>query len=387
MTLVACLRVAFARRSSLRHLRDGVPLGFCGASLSRSQCELSAAPAGAQGVARTRSRKIRKDVDAPAQLSAPARAQLPCPDAHRRDHRLATGRPSRSSSSRRRPRRRPSSSSRPRARCASWSPTSSRSPTAPAARPARARSRSPRRSRTSSGFETMAHLSCVGETREGLAATLDRIAEAGIENVFALRGDPPRGRGGLRPARGRPRQRRRAGRVHLGGLGLHDRRRLLPRGPPRGPRPRHRPRLPEDEGRLRRLLPDHPALLRQPGLLRLRRRGAGAGDRGADPRRRHPGRQLRPDEADLRPLRRLDPGPAGSRVRRGRTATSGPSSSSASPTPPSSAPSCCSPGAPGIHFYALNRAPATRAVLGALRAARPWERGGGDDDMTGATAD
>ena len=43
------------------------------------------------------------------------------------------------------------------------------------------------------GFETMAHLSCVGETAEGLAATLDRIAAAGIENVFALRGDPPRG--------------------------------------------------------------------------------------------------------------------------------------------------------------------------------------------------
>ncbi len=43
------------------------------------------------------------------------------------------------------------------------------------------------------GFETMAHLSCVGETREGLAATLDRIEAAGIENVFALRGDPPRG--------------------------------------------------------------------------------------------------------------------------------------------------------------------------------------------------
>lgn len=43
------------------------------------------------------------------------------------------------------------------------------------------------------GLETMAHLSCVGETTEGLAATLDRIAAAGIENVFALRGDPPRG--------------------------------------------------------------------------------------------------------------------------------------------------------------------------------------------------
>jgi methylenetetrahydrofolate reductase (NADPH) len=31
-------------------------------------------------------------------------------------------------------------------------------------------------------------------------------------------------------------------------------------------------------------------------------------------------------------------------------------------------------GAPGIHFYALNRAPGTRAVLSALRASRPWER-------------
>jgi methylenetetrahydrofolate reductase (NADPH) len=43
------------------------------------------------------------------------------------------------------------------------------------------------------GIEAMAHLSCVGSTRQELAEILDGMAAAGIENVLALRGDPPRG--------------------------------------------------------------------------------------------------------------------------------------------------------------------------------------------------
>jgi methylenetetrahydrofolate reductase (NADPH) len=49
------------------------------------------------------------------------------------------------------------------------------------------------------GIEVMAHLSCVGETREGLSSILDRFAEIGVENVLALRGDPPRGESEFTP--------------------------------------------------------------------------------------------------------------------------------------------------------------------------------------------
>ncbi len=43
------------------------------------------------------------------------------------------------------------------------------------------------------GLEAMAHLTCVSHTREEIAAVLDRLAAAKVENVLALRGDPPKG--------------------------------------------------------------------------------------------------------------------------------------------------------------------------------------------------
>src|SRR5215210_3025190 len=43
------------------------------------------------------------------------------------------------------------------------------------------------------GLEAMAHFTCVGATVDELRAMLDKMRDAGIENVLALRGDPPQG--------------------------------------------------------------------------------------------------------------------------------------------------------------------------------------------------
>lgn len=43
------------------------------------------------------------------------------------------------------------------------------------------------------GIEAMAHLTCVGSTRDELAEVIDKLGEAGVRNILALRGDPPKG--------------------------------------------------------------------------------------------------------------------------------------------------------------------------------------------------
>ncbi len=49
------------------------------------------------------------------------------------------------------------------------------------------------------GIEAMAHLSCVGATRDELSAVIADMRQAGIDNILALRGDPPSGEDDWKP--------------------------------------------------------------------------------------------------------------------------------------------------------------------------------------------
>src|SRR5262249_20123782 len=58
------------------------------------------------------------------------------------------------------------------------------------------------RLRRQAGIEAVAHLTCVGSTRDMLSDLLDQIEALEIENVLALRGDPPRGETTFQPVGG-----------------------------------------------------------------------------------------------------------------------------------------------------------------------------------------
>jgi methylenetetrahydrofolate reductase (NADPH) len=58
------------------------------------------------------------------------------------------------------------------------------------------------RAREKLGMEAMAHVTCVGSTRDMLGSILGDAARSGIENILALRGDPPRGETSFAPVAG-----------------------------------------------------------------------------------------------------------------------------------------------------------------------------------------
>src|SRR5918999_818422 len=181
------------------------------------------------------------------------------------------------------------------------------------------------------GIEAMAHLSCVGEPRERLIEILEQIEAAGVENVLALRGDPPRGQTEWRP--------------HPGGL--HYSVELI----------RLITQLFFDNELYFDFVEDARAagisVPIVPGIMPITNYGqikrftemCGASIPGELERELN-GRADDPEAvAEL--------GVAYATLQ-------------------------CSDllarGAPGVHFYTLNRSPSTRAILAALRAAHPWTR-------------
>jgi methylenetetrahydrofolate reductase (NADPH) len=225
------------------------------------------------------------------------------------------------------------------------------------------------------GFETMAHLSCVGETTEGLARTLDRIAAAGIENVFALRGDPPRGQqdfeqpeGGLGSAAELAAFISERWDFTIGGACF----------------PEVHPEAPDLETDLAYLKTKVEAgasfLITQlffdnhvyfDFVAAARRKGIDAPIlAGVIPVASFAQTKRICDlcDASIPPL-----------LEEAFRSAGGDERIEFELGVAYAAQQCAElllAGAPGIHFYALNRAPATRAVLAALRASRPWERGG-----------
>ncbi len=234
------------------------------------------------------------------------------------------------------------------------------------------------------GLETMAHLSCVGETAEGLAGTLDRIAAAGIENVFALRGDPPRGEtdfvqpeGGLGSAAELAAFIKAGWDFAIGGA-------CFPEVHPEAPD------LDTDLSYLKTKVDSGAGFL----ITQLFFDNsvyfdfvAAAREAGIDV----------PILAGVIPVASfaqtkricdLCDASIPPRLEAAFAAAGGDEKAEFELGVAFAAQQCSElllAGVPGIHFYALNRAPATRAVLGALRASRPWERTrAGEGTLTGS---
>jgi methylenetetrahydrofolate reductase (NADH) len=223
------------------------------------------------------------------------------------------------------------------------------------------------------GFETMAHLSCVGESAEGLTKTLGQVAEAGIENIFALRGDPPRGEGDFeQPEGGLGSAAELAAFISadwdfaIGGA-------CFPEVHPEAPD------LDTDLTYLKTKVESGAGFL----ITQLFFDNSVYFDFVAAARAKGIGVPILAGVipvasfAQTKRICELCDATIPPRLEEAFRACRGDERAEFELGVAYAAQQCAElliAGVPGIHFYALNRAPATRAVLGALRASRPWER-------------
>ena len=229
----------------------------------------------------------------------------------------------------------------------------------------------------------MAHFTCVGATVEDLRAALDQMRDAGIDNVLTLRGDPPRGETEFVPTEGglatRPSSRSSRPAATTSALSAPATRRCT----------RRRPTATTDLAHLQEKVDAGVKVLitqlffDNARVLPLRRGRARRRHRRPDRPGHHADHERRADKAlHRRCAARRYP----CRCRRARPRRDDPAA--VVDLGVAYATLQCAEllarGAPGIHFYTLNRSPATRAILSALRLQRPWERRAGGEPALGA---
>jgi methylenetetrahydrofolate reductase (NADPH) len=232
------------------------------------------------------------------------------------------------------------------------------------------------------GVEAMAHLSCVGETRESLAEIIDRIADARIENILALRGDPPRGQSDfVQPEGGLGSAAELAGVISEAHPELAIGGSCFPEVHPEAVS------LEADIAYLKTKVENGATFLITQLFFDNRSyfdfvpaaRAAGI----------HvpiiPGIMPMTAYKQIARISELCEAKIPAPLAEAMEAAGGEERVEFELGVAYAAQQCAEllrAGAPGIHFYALNRWPATRAILGALRAARPWEAGPFEEPAT-----
>jgi methylenetetrahydrofolate reductase (NADPH) len=224
------------------------------------------------------------------------------------------------------------------------------------------------------GIEAMAHLSCVGSTREELGEILDGMEAAGIENVLALRGDPPRGESEWRPHPGGLHYSTELAALIAGGYPFSVGAACFPEVHPEAPDLAHDLRFLKEKvasgasflitqlffdnelyfrfvEEARAVGIDVPIIAGIMPITDVRQIKTITGMCGATiPPRLLEALEWRADD----PAAVLQLGVSYSTLQCAELLARG---------------------APGVHFYTLNRSPATRAILSALRLLRPWAGG------------